>query len=362
MTAERQRPIPGDRSPENLALVFRNFGQYEAPQLEAHLYEALCPAIAEDAELLEVLASVPASQPPPNILFGAVHYLLFEDDTAPLRRFYRDLGGETAPSEAFPEFRSYVLEHRAEIEVLLSSRRVQTNVIQRCTALLPAFATVAGRADGRPLALIEVGASAGLNLLWDRYSYRYETDGREVAIWGGTGASVQLSCEVHGQATPPTPGELNVAWRAGLELEPVDVEDADAVRWLRALIWPEHVERHERLAAAIEVARAEPPRLVEGDATVDLPSLMAEAPADAVLCVFATHALYQIPRDGREQMFEAMRTTSEERPIAFITIEGTGIDHSEAFLHWYEDGERSVTHLANCNPHGRWLEWLDATS
>lgn len=356
----RQRPVHGDRSPENLALVFRDFGQYEAPQLEAHLYEALCAAIAEDAELLAVAAPVPASQPPPNLLFGAVHYLLFEDEAAPLRAYYRDLGCEEPPSEAYPHFRAYVLDHRAEIETLLRTRRVQTNVIQRCAALLPAFAAVAAHDPGRPLAVIEVGASAGLNLRWDRYAYRYQRDDHDLLSWGDPASAVQLTAEVRGDTPPPLPAAIEVAWTAGLELDPVDIEDPDAVRWLRALIWPEHVERHQRLEAAIAIAQSDPPRVIRGDATRDLPALLAEAPADAQLCVFATHALYQIPREGRERMFEAMTAASHERPLAFVTMEGTGVDYSELFLHWVEEGDRSVTHLANANPHGRWIEWLGA--
>lgn len=367
----RARPVHGDRSLENLALVFRDFGEFEAPQLGAYLYEALCPAIAEDFELLEVVVPVPASQPPPNLLFGAVHYLLLDDEPAPLRRYYRDLGGPpkrsgatdlevdaAPPVEAYAPFRNYVLDHREQIEELLRTRRVQTNVIQRCTALVPAFATIAARDPGRPLAVIEVGASAGLNLRWDRYGYRYQEADLELARWGDPASAVQLTAEVRGDRTPPMPADVEVAWSAGLELDPVDIEDPDAVRWLRALIWPEHIERHARLEAAIAIGRHDPPRVVAGDATTDLAALLAEAPAAPQLCVFATHALYQIPRKGQEQIFEAMRVASGQRSIAFVTMEGTGVDYSELFLHWYEDGERSVTHLANCNPHGRWIEWF----
>ncbi len=255
----RERPVHGDRSPENLALVFRDFGEFEAPQLEAHLYEALCAAIAEDPELLAVAAPVPASQPPPNLLFGAVHYLLLEDEAAPLCAYYRDLGGDGDPSGAVTHFRAYVLDHRAEIDALLRTRRVQTNVIQRCTTLLPAFAAAAARNPGRPLAVIEVGASAGLNLRWDRYAYRYQRDDAELASWGDPASAVQLTAEVRGDTTPPLPDAIEVAWSAGLELDPVDIEDPDAVRWLRALIWPEHVERHQRLGAAIAIAQSGSP-------------------------------------------------------------------------------------------------------
>ncbi|MDA0352976.1 MAG: DUF2332 domain-containing protein [Chloroflexi bacterium] len=354
-----QRPVPGDRSPANLVLVFRNFGENEAPQLDARLYAALCPAIAEDQQLLAICSVIPASQPPPNMLFGAVHYLLLEDPDASLRHFYRDLGGSEDPAAAFPEFRTYVLDHRVEIEALLRTRRVQTNVIQRCTVLLPAFAHVAGAASEDALALIEIGPSLGLNLLWDRYAYRYSHAGQDVLRWGDQTSAVDLPAELRGDHhLPDLPSAIPVASRMGIEFDRIDLADDDAIRWLRALIWPEHLERHDRLAAAIEVARHDPPRVIEGDATLELRAALDAAPRDAALCVYATHALYQIAAEGRRRIFDALNAASVGRVVWFASMEGTGGDHSELFLHRYEDGKRTVAHLANCNPHGRWVEWL----
>lgn len=357
-------PVHGDRSPDDLARIFRTFGRDEAPQLEGHLYEALCPAIAEDRELLELLASVPPSQAPPNILFGALHYLLLEDDGAALRRFYRDLVGPAertgAPSEAFPAFREYVLDHREQIEEIFRTRRVQTNVIQRCTLLLPAFAHLARQAAEPALALIEIGPSAGLNLLWDRYAYRYTRPGGSEAVrWGDETSGVTLPCELRGDlALPALPSAIPVASRVGIEYDRIDVEDDDAVRWLRALIWPEHVERHDRLEAAIALARSAPPRVIEGDATSQLAPLLAEAPSDAALCVYATFVFSQIAFDDRQRIFDALAAASTDRVVWFVSIEGTGGTYAETFLHRYERGDRTTTHLANCSPHGRWIEWL----
>ena len=356
----RERPVRGDRSPGNLALVFRDFGKLEAPQVGARLYEALSPRVAEDAELLELVAAVPASQPPPNLLFGAVHYLLLDRRHEPLARYYADLGWDEAPGEAFEAFREFVLRERTAIEGLLRTRRVQTNVVQRCTSLVPAFAHVAGGMSEHALALVEIGPSAGLNMLWDRYGYAYpRLDGSLGQRWGDLESAVQLSTEVRGERElPDLPASIPVARRVGLELEPVDVADDDAVRWLRALIWPEHVERHERLEAAIAIARHDPPPIVGGDATELLAGALVEAPGDAALCAYATHALYQIPREGMQRIYAALEAASAERVVWFVVIEGTGREHSEVFMHRYEGGRRTTEHVANCNPHGRWIEWL----
>lgn len=383
---DRPRPLPGDRTPDNLAAIFRDFARFETPQLDAPLYTALCNDIANDPDLLDIAAAVPVSQPPPNMLLGAVHHLLLDGRSHPLRDFYPDLGGRNDPAAAFRHFREFVLDHRPEIEPLIRTRRVQTSVIQRCVCLLPAFACVAARAAEPLLALIEIGPSAGLNLLWDRYHYTYPSlpsatepvrserqskpvlslskGGRTAHAqrpihWGDPASPVPLTTELRGSTPlPPLPNSLPIDWRAGLELHPVDLADPDDVRWLRALIWPDHVHRHQRLAAAIEIARRDPPRIVLGDATRDLAPLLAEAPRDAALCVYVTMALYQIDRAGRRRIYDAIAAASAGRVVWFIPMESTGVDYCELFLHRYENGDRTTTNLANCNPHGRWLEWL----
>jgi hypothetical protein len=351
------------RTPEGVARLFEYFGEVECPQLDAPLYQHLCRGVAGDEALLALAAHAPATQPPPNLLFAAVHYLLLGGEQDALREWYPAFAGGTCrqPESAFPAFRAFCLRHREAIAGLVASRLTQTNVIQRCSALLPAFAHVFARAGGRPLALIEIGASAGLNLQWDRYRYAYRREGgRTVALaWGDPGSGVLVECELRGEAPlPALPDPLPVAWRRGVDIHPIDLGDADAVRWLRALVWPEHVGRQERLTAAIEVARRNPPPLLEADASTALPDLIASVPPDAAPCLYGTHTLYQFPRDALRATLRAMQAASTARPVWFASCEGTGDRCSELRLTEYRDGGRETMLLARCNPHGRWLEWL----
>ncbi|MFC0508665.1 DUF2332 domain-containing protein [Micromonospora costi] len=238
-------------------------------------YERLALAVAGDDDLLALIGALPPAKRQPNLLFGVV----------------RLLGGPVEDPAAFHDF---AVANWPAIEAQMRVRATQTNEAGRCAVLLPALARLP-----QPLALLEVGASAGLCLYPDRYAYRYG-DHRL-----GDGGPV-LDCAAEG-LTPPT-RLPDVVWRAGLDLNPLDVTDGADVAWLEALIWPEHTHRRERLRAAAAVAAAEPPLLVRGDLVDDLPALAAQAPAGATLVVFHTAVLYQVPPPRRDAFVDLVRT------------------------------------------------------
>lgn len=123
--------------------------------------------------------------------------------------------------------------------------------------------------------MIEIGPSAGLNLNWDRYHYRYPASGAAAVEWGDPKSGVSLTTERQGELIlPPLPEPIEVGWRRGFDLNPIDAGDADARRWLRTLIWGEHVERQERMSAAVAIATQHPPPLIAGDAVELIPSLL----------------------------------------------------------------------------------------
>lgn len=342
-----------------VAQAFRRFGEVECRLIPSPLYEVFSLSIADDPEMLTLAAAGRAGQPPPNLIYAATHYLLLEGVEHPLRAYYPDLTpSPQPPAGAYPVFREFCFQHEDQVRELISTRSVQTNVVRRSVCLLPAFAVAAEMGGGRPLAQIEVGASAGLNLLWDRYRYTYGSQPAQAA-WGSAASPVSLTTELRGPVSlPPIPPSLRPHWSAGIDLNPVSLSDEDSVAWLRALVWPENVELARQLAAAIEVAREHPPRVEQGDAVRLLPELLAQAPPDATLCVFATHALYQFPHDDLIALLKTMQSYSQTRPVFFIGMEGTADPHSELRLTAYEAGARTTLHLANCHPHGYWLEWL----
>jgi hypothetical protein len=232
---------------------------------------------------------------------------------------------------------------------------VQTNEVRRCGCLLPAFTHVTQQAGGRPLALVEIGASAGLNLLWDRYGYNYGIGRR----YGNPRSPVQIVCGLRGDQHLPLPDVWPVVtMRVGLDLNPIDVRDPDAALWLRALVWPDEVGRAELLQQAVQVAQQDPPRLLAGDALDILPEVLATIPPDQAVCVFHTHTINQFPAEARARLTTLLANHAFGRKLYRVAIEWLGETHPRLELISYEDGVKTEHLLAYCDSHGEWLEWL----
>jgi hypothetical protein len=257
------------------AQEYVDFGVRDARGVSG-VYERLSLAVARDDDVLALVSALPPGKRQPNLLFGVV----------------RLLGGPVEDPDAFHDF---VVSNWPAIAAQMSARATQTNEAGRCAVLMPVLASLP-----QPLALLEVGASAGLCLYPDRYSYRYGTDPTI-----GSGEPL-LECAATGPVALPRQ-RPEVVWRAGLDLNPLRVTDPEDVAWLDALIWPEHTHRRARLRAAVAIAAADPPLLVRGDLVDDLPALVAQAPAGATLVVFHTNMLYQVPVPRRQAFVELVR-------------------------------------------------------
>lgn len=341
-------------STDDLSRRFERFARQECHV--SPLYERLSLGIADDPELLAIAAQAKPGQPVPNLFLGAVHFLLLRGVQHPLATFYPSLSpAPSASADPYPSFRAFCLEHREDILELISNRLVQTNEVRRCGCLLPAFTHVAPQAGGRPWAMVEIGASAGLNLLWDRYGYDYGIGRR----YGNPRSPVQIVCGLRGDRhLPLTAVWPVVAMRVGLDLNPIDVRDPDAALWLRALVWPDEVGRAELLQQAVQVAQQDPPRLLAGDALDILPEVLATIPPDQAVCVFHTHTINQFPPEARARLSTLLAKHAFGRKLYRVAIEWLGETHPRLELILYEDGVKTEHLLAYCGSHGEWLEWL----
>ncbi|TQJ31438.1 DUF2332 domain-containing protein [Microbacterium sp. SLBN-146] len=268
---------------------YARFAREEAPG-RSELYAEWSAGIAGDPDAAAVLARIPETRRQPPLVFAVA----------------RMLGSTDVP---YPQWRAWLLGHADELVAEASVRSLQTNEPGRCAALLPGLSRFSG-----PLALLELGASAGLCLYPDRYSYRYR-GGPSLDPPGGT-STVVLEADLVGSPRCELP---DVVWRAGIDLAPLDAADPGDRDFLTALVWPGETGRAERIAAALDIVAADPPLLITGDASDPqvLRDAVALAPADATLVVTAPGVLPHIPREGRERL----RATLDALGVSWMSID-----------------------------------------
>ncbi len=323
---------------------YRRFADIEARGYSP-LYEAWCTGITTDGELLALLDTLPPARRQPNLFLGAARFL-------------------GVPLGDYAGFRTFVLDRWDEIRGIMETRSTQTNEAGRCAVLLPSLASIAA-AEERPLALIEVGASAGACLYPDRYAYSY-SPGPFLEPEGGCPVP-PIECTTSGDV--PFPSALpQVIWRAGIDLNPLQAGNDDDARWLEALIWPEHGFRADRLRAALGLVRADPPLLVRGDLNEQILPLVDRAPADAVVVVFHSAVLAYLDAAGRDRFRDTMLglTAGRPRPIHWLSHEGqgtlAGVEGAMEKVPEERDGRFVLQHngrsVARTGPHGQSIEWL----
>jgi hypothetical protein len=325
------------------------------------LYTSLAIRVAEDPELLAIAYKAWKKTALPNLFFAAVHFLLLGGEHHQLAAFYPSLNNNSKHFEfAYPYFRSFVLEHKEELSNIITTRSVQTNEVGRCAILVPAFELITRTTKNRPLALIEIGSSAGLTLLWDRYHYQY---GRTLEC-GDPNSLVQIECQLHGRHRPPLPRHFpEIASRFGIDLNPVDLNNPESVQWLRALVWPEQTKRIGQLERAIQISKRDPPQVLAGDALENLLRLIGRVPNSPQLCIYHSFTLSLASGDQREKLEQLLAKASRNRNLFHISFEWKpGAPTPLLTMASLEGGEKSEEILAKCQAHGEWLEWLRDSS
>ncbi|HLI58970.1 MAG TPA: DUF2332 domain-containing protein [Solirubrobacteraceae bacterium] len=318
---------------------------YDSP-----LYRTLCAVVARDDALLALAARARAGQQPLNLLMAATHMIVACDPSLPFARFFPTVVGERAepPDGAAAEYPGFCATHRDALVELLETRLVQTNEPARATAIRFALHEV-GRRTAGPVTFLEIGASAGIQLRFDCWAVR--TGGRR---FGPADAPLTIDTEWRGAAPPPDLDALPpIRERLGVDLHPVDATDPGERAWLRALVWPEHVDRHALLARALDAVAADPPEIIAGDAVELLPTLDAERlPTGDDLVVFHSMVRIHVPADRREAFDAAIAALGARHRLFHVSLELR--DRGPASL-MLQDSERGDVELARVHGHGRWL-------
>src|SRR5262245_52311785 len=280
-TGGKNRRTRVDRA-NTLAQAYRRFGEVEAAKTSP-LYERIAVALSESGEALRAIEAAPARKRNPTVILAALHDLALAGRAPALAAAYASADGDAAARAAIDT----LLRMTDSVVAIAVRRQTRTNETGRCAVLYPAIAEAARRVGANAVGLIDVGCSAGLNLNVDRVGITY-SNGQSL---GDLSSPVQLSISTVGKRPVPTKAMPEVVARVGVDLDPVDVTDADDARWLRACVWPDQPERAARLEAEIALAATAPPLLLVGDAVEVLPDAFARVPADALPVVTTTWAL-----------------------------------------------------------------------
>ncbi|MEE3328089.1 MAG: DUF2332 family protein [Myxococcota bacterium] len=288
----------------------------------------------------------------PLRLFGAVHARVLNGLEPELAAFYPSAGGRADAALAWPLIRS-IFEREREFILSRLGDYPQTNETNRCVGMLGGFLIVA-RETGLPLRLREVGCSAGLNLQWNRFGY--EVDGHR---WGSLGSPVQLSSDWSG-GLPPLDQDPAIESRAGCDLKPLDLEDPHDRLRLESFIWPDQAGRLDRLRAAIELAREEPPRIERAHAIDWLPGELADGNSGFCTVIFHSSVWAYIHEDEQHAISSLMETQGDEatpeRPLAWLRQEGGEVPGTvEIRLRLWPAGEDRL--LGMTHPQGTFVRW-----
>lgn len=258
-------------------------------------YERWAREVSRSSALVALIDSLPRNKRQPNLVFAAARW-----NGAPL-----EVGS----------IAHWLQDHWPDVEATVLNRSTQTNEAARCAALMMALDQIAG-----PIALLELGASAGLCLLPDLYRYEYVSrHGSHILEPAVSALGPTVMCTLDAATAPVSIPDI--VWRRGIDLNTVNLDEPAERLWLETLVWPEHHERRERLGKAIAVARALKPQVDRGDLIELLPTVAAEAPADATLVVFHSAVLAYLGPDDRSHAAQMMKETRAR----VVSLEGIGV-------------------------------------
>ena len=363
---------------------FVRFAEQDA-FLDDPLYVAITASVAKRADWAAMLAAAPATQRLPMLWLAAIQDRVLAcvgaGERPPLADYFASAGAARAPDAALAgHLEEFIDRERAALTHAIATRSTQTNEIGRSAVLWPVLQSLAERTGQCRIALLDVGCSAGLNLGVDRWRYRYVDDATGATI-ATTPASrdaraPEIACRVLAGARPASAAESEIVLRRGIDVKPVDIDDAAEVRWLRACLWPHDAERRARFDAAVAIARTQHwPLAATADAAAAIVDWRASLPDDVVPVVFNSWVLSYFDAPLLRLHVDSLLEQVAHRGIVWISAENPALSRnwwpgkpeSEAdkrpnATSWTvarPDGRGGVAWelAATSHAHGRWMQW-----
>ncbi|MEL6717219.1 MAG: DUF2332 domain-containing protein [Bacteroidota bacterium] len=340
-----------------ISKIFKQFAEIECKG-KSNLYYLLSHQIAEDDELLKFCKQCRERQPIPNLFLGAVHYLLLKKVDEDLAVHYPSISNKVSKKIPYDLFKKFCLENEASIRTILSTRIVQTNAVNRTAYLMPIISSLYSTED--KLTVVDIGASSGLNLNYDRYQYNYGSD-----LTFGKG-SVMIKSKILQGELPDFRSIKKASRKIGIDQNTLDLRKSDNSLWLKGLIWPDLRDRFGLIESAIEEFRlSEEVELMNGNRISQFREIINTIPLEESIFIYHTHVLYQFTIEERVRFREMLDEIGKNRHLNYLAVEGGGIfDYSsypkgQVFMELtkYSEGKKSLNNLGKVDAHGRWIEW-----
>jgi hypothetical protein len=357
-----------DSEGEDLDVVSQRLAEFAAVYAHLPLYSRISAAASADPAVAGLLTVARPGQARPVLLLAALHDLVLRSPDVPAARWFA--AAPALDGDPWPDVRETLLGSADALRSTIARRSTQTNEVNRSVSMAALLVAACADVPGTPVALVELGSSAGLLLGLDRY--RVEVG---AAVLGDPASSVVCAGDVAG---PPIAGELpTIVERVGIDRSPVALDDEGEVRWLEACLWPDQPERLERFRAAVALLRVDPPLVVAGDMIDDLGSVAhsARAVAGAIagpahLVVMCSWALTYVRRDRRPAILATLADLAADgRPVSWLSAEPPGAvpeldppaleGETVLGLHRWRDGRAlDPAVLGTAHPHATWLRLI----
>lgn len=321
------------------------------------LYDKLSLQLANDPELLRIAANARKGQPAPNLFFAAVHYLLLQSPGTPLAKFYPSIERSVSQEIPFDLFKEFCLQNGNEINRIIATRIVQTNVISRCSYLMPILSRIIA-GEGKPTTIIDIGTSAGLTLNFDKYQYWYN----DQKVFGES--KVLVKSRILDSAIPEIYPITQPIQKVGIDQNPIDPNDQSEILWLKALVWTDQLDRFMAMDEALKLVDPKAIRFVRADSVADFELEIERVDPSRTLIIYATHVLYQFTQAQKDEFYTMLERMGQRRNFYFLSVESIKsllerYQSKETVIELtsYRNKQKTVYFLAETNGHGNWIRW-----
>lgn len=323
----------------------------------SELYYKLSVEVANDSDLLNIAADTRPGQPIPNIFLAAIHYLLLKKQGAELAKYYPSIQRNHFSEIPFGIFKAFCIENENKIRKLVSARIVQTNVINRCSYLMPIFSKLIAE-ENKPVTIIDIGTSAGLTLNFDIYEYWYNDQkvfGKSKVITKSTILESSIP-KIYNISQPIT--------KIGIDQNIINPADEDEILWLKALVWTDQLERFVAIDEALKLNELKNIHFIKAETVLDFEREILKADTTQTLIIYATHILYQFSQQQKEEFYDMLERVGQLRDFYFLSAESIKVllekyNSKETVIELtkYKNKQKTVKLLAETNGHGNWIKW-----